>query len=84
MYNDYTGLTEEELDEKINSIQAKMSIAYQQGQEGLVEQLRFHLDNLNLELMERMERARFEIISERTPESYIIGEDPDDEDADED
>jgi len=77
MYNDYTGLSEEELDEKIEDVMTKMNIAHRQGMDHVVEQLNYHLKMLQLELEERLQKMRFDMINDRTPDSFIIGEDND-------
>jgi len=77
MYNDYSSLSEEELDEKMEDVMKKMNIAHRQGMDNVVLQLQYHLDILRMELNERLERMRFDIINERTPDSFIIGEDND-------
>lgn len=48
--------------------------------DGVVEQLQSILENLHMELTARLDRQRFDIINDRTPESLIVGED--DEHAD--
>ena len=75
MFNDYKSLSEEELDEKIGEVQKKMSMAHRMGLEHVVEQLQFIYENLRLEMQERLEAMRFDIINERTPDSLVIGED---------
>lgn len=77
MYNDYSSLSEEELDEKMEDVMKKINIAYRQGMDQVVLQLQYHLNVLHLELTERLDRMRFDIINERTPDSFIIGEDND-------
>ena len=75
MYDDYKSLSEEELDEKIGELQKKMNMAHQMGLDNVVEQLQFIYENLKLEMSERLEAMRFDIINERTPDSLVIGED---------
>jgi len=75
MYDNYKSLAEEELDEKIGEVQKKMNIAHQMGLDNVVEQLQFIYENLKLEMSERLEAMRFDIINERTPDSLVIGED---------
>jgi len=75
MYDDYKSLSEEELDEKIGEVQKKMNMAHQMGLDNVVEQLQFIYENLKLEMSERLEAMRFDIINERTPDSLVIGED---------
>tara|TARA_B100001057_G_C22822382_1_gene939941 strand:+ start:514 stop:777 length:264 start_codon:yes stop_codon:yes gene_type:complete len=75
MLNDYTNLPDEDLDKKIADVQNKMNLAFKMGQTKVIEQLEFRLDELKLELSERLEKDRFDIINKRTPDSLIIGED---------
>ena len=75
LLQDYTNLTEEELDSKIEDVMKKLDIAYSMGQGPVVDQLIFHLDNLKLELGERLEKQRFGIIAEKVPEQYNITDD---------
>jgi hypothetical protein len=75
MLNDYKSLADEDLDKKIADVQNKMNLAWKMGQTKVIEQLEFRLDELKLELSERLERERFDIINKRTPDSLIIGED---------
>ena len=70
--NDYSKLTEEELDSKIQDVMQKLDIAYSMGQGPVVDQLVFHLDNLKMELGDRLEKQRFDIITHKTPEEYNI------------
>ena len=75
MLNDYKSLADEDLDKKIADVQNKMNLAWKMGQTKVIEQLEFRLDELKLELSERLERERFDIINKRTPDSLILGED---------
>ena len=75
LLQDYTNLTEEELDSKIEDVMKKLDIAYSMGQGPVVDQLIFHLENLKLELGERLEKQRFGIIAEKVPEQYNITDD---------
>lgn len=75
MFKDYNSLSDEELDSKMEEVMKKINMAYRMGQEHVVEQLQHILELLQLELTERVEKMRFEMISSRTPESLIIGED---------
>ncbi len=75
LLQDYEKLTEDELDEKIQDVMKKLDIAYSLGHDGIVDQLVFHLDNLKLELGERLEKQRFGIIAEKIPEQYNITDD---------
>ena len=45
------------------------------GQGPVVDQLVFHLDNLKMELGDRLEKQRFDIITHKTPEQYNITDD---------
>jgi hypothetical protein len=45
------------------------------GLEAVVEQLQFILENMQMELADRLDKMRFDMITERTPESLVIGED---------
>ena len=72
---DYSKLTEEELDSKIQDVMQKLDIAYSMGQGPVVDQLVFHLDNLKMELGDRLEKQRFDIITHKTPEEYNITDD---------
>jgi hypothetical protein len=72
---DYGKLSEEDLDLKIEDVMKKLDIAYSMGQGPVVDQLLFHLDNLKLELGERIEKQRFGIIAEKIPEQYNITDD---------
>jgi len=75
MFQEYTSLSEEELDEKMEDVMKRMNSAHAMGLEGVVEQLQSILEALQLELNERMDIMRFSMISERTPDSLVIGED---------
>jgi hypothetical protein len=75
MLNDYKSLSEEDLDKKIADVQKKMNLAFKMGQAQVMEQLEFRLTELKIEMSERLERQRFDIINQRTPDSLIIGED---------
>lgn len=75
MFQEYTSLSEEELDEKMAEVAKRMNAAHNMGLEGVVEQLQSIFEALQLELHERMEIMRFGMITERTPESLVIGED---------
>ena len=75
MYDDYKSLSEEELDEKIGEVQKKMNMAHQMGLDNVVEQLQFIYENLKLEMDERLNVMRYDIINERIPDSLVIGED---------
>ena len=75
MPNDYKSLSEEDLDKKIADVQKKMNLAFKMGQAQVLEHLEFRLTELKIEMSERLERQRFDIINQRTPDSLIIGED---------
>ena len=77
MFQEYTHLSEEELDEKLEEIMAKIVTADRMGLEGSVQQLVAIRDNLQAELMERLDKLRFDDINKRTPDSLVIGEDDD-------
>lgn len=77
MFQEYTNLSEEELDEKLEEITAKIVTADRMGLESAVQQLVAIRDNLQAELMERLDKLRFEDINKRTPDSLVIGEDDD-------
>lgn len=73
----YHNLSDEELDSKIENITSKINIASRMGQDRVVEQLLGFLEELNFELLERVEGARFKVISDNTPDSFVLGEDDD-------
>ena len=75
LLEDYGKLSDEELDLKIENVMKKLDIAYSMGQGPVVDQLIFHLDNLKLELGERLEKQRFGIIADKIPEQYNITDD---------
>ena len=77
MFQEYTNLSEEALDEKLEEIMAKIVTADRMGLEGSVQQLVAIRDNLQAELMERLHTLRFDDINKRTPDSLVIGEDDD-------
>ncbi len=81
MIQDYTKLSEEELDDQMESLKKKIQQADAMGHASVVEQLQFHLENMQMEFQDRMERMRFDLIQGRTPESLIIGEEPDEPDT---
>lgn len=82
MFQEYKSLSEEELDTKMSDILKKINVAHSMGLEDAVNQLQNVLEMLQFELTERLERQRFDIISNRTPESLVVGEDEDDPDED--
>jgi len=75
LLQDYTKLTEEELDAKIEDVTKKLDIAYSMGQGLIVDQLVFHLDNLKMELGDRLEKQRFDIVTHKVPEQYNVTDD---------
>jgi len=80
MFQEYKSLSEEELDTKMTDVLKKMNMAHSMGLDDAVDQLHGILEMLQFELTERLERQRFDIISGRTPESLVVGEDIDDPD----
>ncbi len=80
MFQEYKSLSEEELDTKMTDVLKKMNMAHSMGLDNAVDQLQDILEMLQFELTERLERQRFDIISGRTPESLVVGEDIDDPD----
>ena len=75
MFQEYSSLSEEELDERLEDVMKKINSAHAMGLDGVVEQLQFILENLQLEMSERAEKFRFDAVQERTPDSLVIGED---------
>ena len=75
LLEDYGKLSDEELDLKIEDVMKKLDIAYSMGQGPVVDQLIFHLENLKLELGERLEKQRFGIVADKIPEQYNITDD---------
>lgn len=75
MFQEYSSLSEEELDEKLEDVMKKINSAHAMGLDGVVEQLQFILENLQSEMTERAEKFRFDAVQERTPDSLVIGED---------
>ncbi len=75
MFQDYTNLSEEELDEKMEDVMKRLNSAHSMGLDAVVEQLQFILENMQMELADRLDKMRFDMITERTPESLVIGED---------
>ena len=74
MFQEYSSLSDEELDEKMEELMKKIQAAHSMNLDGAVEQLQELLEMMQLELMERAEKFRFDIITERTPDSLVIGE----------
>lgn len=81
MFQEYTNLSEEELDEKLEEITAKIVTADRMGLESSVQQLVAIRDDLQAELMERLDTLRFNDIDNRTPDSLVIGEEDNGTDA---
>lgn len=77
MFQEYKNLSDEELDEKLEEIAAKIVMADRMGLFTVVEQMVAIRDNLQAELFERMDSLRFDDINKRTPELLVIGEDND-------
>ena len=75
MFTEYKSLSEEELDEKIGEVTKKIDTAYAMGLDNAVDQLQDILENLRIELTERLEIMRYGIINERIPDSLVVGED---------
>jgi len=72
LLEDYSLLSEDELDEKISDILKKIEIAYSMGHSVALQQLEFHLENMKLELGEKLEKQRFDLIQAKTPEQYNV------------
>ena len=72
LLEDYSLLSEDELDEKINDILKKIEIAYSMGHGVALQQLEFHLENMKLELGEKLEKQRFDLIQGKTPKQYNV------------
>jgi hypothetical protein len=83
MFQEYKSLSEEELDEKMNEVMQKVNLAHSMGLEAAVDQLQGLLEQLQLELTERLDTQRFDMINDRMPESLVVGEDEDEPDNDE-
>jgi|TARA_R110001606_G_scaffold2418_2_gene10572 hypothetical protein len=83
MFLEYKRLTDEELDEKMNEVMQKVNMAHSMGLEAAVDQLQALLEQLQLELTERLDMQRYDMINERMPESLVVGEDEDEPDDDE-
>lgn len=75
MFQEYSSLSDEELDEKMEELMKKIQAAHAMNLDGAVEQMQDILEMMQLELRERTEKFRFDIITERTPDSLVIGED---------
>jgi len=75
LLDDYTNLSEDELDVKIQEVMNKIDIAYKLGYGDQVDQLLFHLDNMKMEMGDRLQKEAFEITAGRLPEQYNITDD---------
>ena len=78
--DDYDKLSEEELDEKIQDVLKKVDMAYSMGNNEVMNQLLFHLDNLKMALGDKLEKQRFEVIEGKIPEQFSLTDDDLDED----
>jgi len=78
--DDYDKLSEEELDEKIQDVLKKVDMAYSMGNNEVMNQLLFHLDNLKMALGDKLEKQRFGVVQSKVPEEYNVT----DEDIDND
>jgi formyltetrahydrofolate hydrolase len=78
--DDYDKLSEEELDEKIQDVLKKVDMAYSMGNNEVMNQLLFHLDNLKMALGDLLEKQRYDAISGKLPEQFSITDDELDED----
>ena len=72
LLEDYSLLSEDELDEKINDILKKIEIAYSMGHSVALQQLEFHLENMKMELGDKLEKQRFDLIQGKIPEQYNV------------
>jgi hypothetical protein len=77
---DYSKLTEDELDEKIQDILEKVEVCYRMGHSAALDQLLFHLDNLKMELGDKLEKKQFEQIQGRTPDILTVTDNESEED----
>ena len=75
LLEDYSLLSEDELDEKINDILKKIEIAYSMGHGVALQQLEFHLENMKMELGDKLEKQRFDLIQGKVPEQYTVTDD---------
>ena len=69
---DYSKLTEDELDEKIQDVLAKVEVCYKMGHSDALDQLLFHLENLKIELTDKLEKKQFELIQGKIPDILTI------------
>ena len=79
MFQEYSSLSDEELDAKMEEINKRMLAAHSMGLDHIVEQMQNIKELLQLELNERMDNLRFGMINERTPDTLVIGEDDGDD-----
>ena len=79
--DEYSKLTEEELDEKIQDVMKKVDIAYSMGHAAVVDQLLFHLDNLKMALGDKLEKQRFEVLQGKLPNQFSLTDDDLDEES---
>lgn len=77
MFQEYTNLSDEELDEKLEEVVTKIAMASRMGLDNAVEQLVAIKNNIHAELLIRIDTVRFNDINKRTPNSLVIGEDDD-------
>ena len=76
---DYSKLTEEELDEKIIDVLAKVEVCYKMGHSAALDQLLFHLENLKMELGDKIEKKQFALLQGRTPDVLTVTDDDEEE-----
>jgi hypothetical protein len=76
---DYSKLTEDELDEKIQDVLEKVEVCYRMGHGPTLDQLLFHLENLKMELGDKLEKKRFGLIQGRTPDVLTVTDDDEEE-----
>lgn len=79
MFQEYSSLSDEELDAKMEEINKRMLAAHSMGLDHIVEQMQGIKELLQLELTERLDKLRFDMINEKTPDTLVIGEDDGDE-----
>ena len=72
LLEDYGKLSDEDLDLKIEDVMKKLDIAYSMGQGPVVDQLVFHLDNLKIELTDKLEKKQFEASQGKAPDRMTI------------
>lgn len=79
MFQEYSSLSDEELDAKMEEIMKRMLTAHSMGLDHIVEQMQSIKEILQLELNERMDKMRFDMVNDKTPETLVIGEDDGDD-----